>query len=100
MVGLAVSAHRFTESVVGGGFSPGGGALRGLGLELRPTPRAHLHLDHPGTHLAAGWFVTFCLFPESIIDQSAEGASAAHTAQFSLQERAANIMFCPPKLFF
>lgn len=69
-VSLVVSAHRFTEPVVSGGFSPGGGALRGVGLKLRPTPRADLHLDHPGTHMAAGWYITLPhtigTFPSSV----------------------------------
>lgn len=83
-VGFVASPHRFPEPVFGGGFSPGGGALRGVGLKLHPSPRTHLHLDHPGTHMAAGWYIklphTCQLFLNQSINQSItdNSASAAH----------------------
>lgn len=68
------SPHRFPEPVFGGGFSPGGGALRGVRLKLHPSPRTHVHLDHPGTHMAAGWYIksphTYQLFLHQAINQS------------------------------
>lgn len=89
-VGFVASPHRFPQPVFGGGFSPGGGALRGVGLKLHPSPRTHLHLDHPGTHMAAGWYIKS--INQSITDNS---ASAAHITALTVPERASHVTLHP-----
>lgn len=50
------SLHRFAEPFVSCSVSSGGGTLRGVGHQLHPSPWTHLYMDHPGTHLVAGWY--------------------------------------------
>lgn len=44
---------RVSKCPISSGVPSGAGYVRGVGHQLRPQARPRLHLDHPGTHLAA-----------------------------------------------
>lgn len=53
---------RFVEPFLSCGVTSGSSTFRSVRHQLVPSPRTHLHLDHPGTHLAASWYDLVYIF--------------------------------------